>query len=396
LKFLILNWDYERFLRSHYTAHPELVGESYTEQMAVRNQSLFGVADFYSKNLTALGHQAAEIHANNVWLQAAWARQHGITVPDISSVDGSDGEGGNFTAAIKRRLRPYKALLSPIMRRFGLTKKMSGFELEVLLAQVEDFAPDVILNQDLQAIDSDVMRMMAKPGRLLLGQIGVDPPAHIDLGVYDLGLSQIPWVVQYFRKHGLRAEIFHLGFEPAINEMLGPIPQKDVAVSFVGSLTAAHADRVVFLEEVARSLPLEIWVPSLKGIPASSPLHACRKGEVYGRDMYNVLRRSRVVLNSHIDVARGSATNMRLFEATGVGAFLLTDNLRDLNTLFAPDVEVGVYNSVPHCIDRIRHHLEHETEREEIARAGQARTLSAHTYLNRARELLCHVEAIVK
>ncbi len=48
--------------------------------MAARNASLFGVADFYSRNFAALGHPAAEIHVNNPWLQAAWAREHGMAV----------------------------------------------------------------------------------------------------------------------------------------------------------------------------------------------------------------------------------------------------------------------------------------------------------------------------
>ncbi len=50
--------------------------------------------------------------------------------------------------------------------------------------------------------------------------------------------------------------------------------------------------------------------------------------------MYQVLRRSRITLNSHIDLAGREAGNMRLFEATGVGAFLLTDFKDNLHTLF--------------------------------------------------------------
>ncbi len=61
-------------------ASPELENASYAAQMAARNASLFGLADFYSRNFAALGHPAAEIHVNNPWLQAAWAREHGVAV----------------------------------------------------------------------------------------------------------------------------------------------------------------------------------------------------------------------------------------------------------------------------------------------------------------------------
>ena len=113
---------------------------------------------------------------------------------------------------------------------------------------------------------------------------------------------------------------------------------------------------------------------------------------VYGRDMYDVLRRSRITLNSHIDVARGSATNLRLFEATGVGTFLMTDHLTDLHLLFEPAREVGTYRSVSQCLDQLNYWFTRDAEREEIARAGQARCLRDHNYHNRAEHLVALLE----
>ena len=74
MRILVLNADYPRFLAWLYRRQPGLEHASYADQMAARNASLFGLADFYSRNFAALGHPAAEIHVNNPWLQAAWAR----------------------------------------------------------------------------------------------------------------------------------------------------------------------------------------------------------------------------------------------------------------------------------------------------------------------------------
>jgi hypothetical protein len=41
--------------------------------------------------------------------------------------------------------------------------------------------------------------------------------------------------------------------------------------------------------------------------------------------MYQALRRLLITLNSHINMVGREAGNARLFEATGVGTFLLTD-----------------------------------------------------------------------
>src|SRR5712675_3000740 len=78
MRILVFNADYPRFLAWLYGRQPGLEGASYAAQMAARNASLFGVADFYSRNFAALGHAAAEIHLNNPWLQSAWAREHGM------------------------------------------------------------------------------------------------------------------------------------------------------------------------------------------------------------------------------------------------------------------------------------------------------------------------------
>src|SRR6476469_7597840 len=84
MRVLILNGDYPRFLKWLYGRQAGLATASYAEQMAARNASLFGVADFYSRNFQAQGHEAAEIHVNNVWLQSAWARERGMAF-DVSS-----------------------------------------------------------------------------------------------------------------------------------------------------------------------------------------------------------------------------------------------------------------------------------------------------------------------
>ena len=108
--------------------------------------------------------------------------------------------------------------------------------------------------------------------------------------------------------------------------------------------------------------------------------------------MYQVLRRSRITLNSHIDLAGREAGNMRLFEATGVGAFLLTDFKDNLDTLFAPDKEVAVWRTIDDCLDVIGRMIGNDDGRAAIARAGHTRTMAQHTYRHRAMEILGFVE----
>lgn len=86
MKFLILDIDYPEFLCWLYAQHPGLAKQPYKEQMQARMESLFSVADFYSSNLRKLGHEAYDIHANNEFMQKAWAREHGIRVEESVTV----------------------------------------------------------------------------------------------------------------------------------------------------------------------------------------------------------------------------------------------------------------------------------------------------------------------
>ncbi|HYG80937.1 MAG TPA: glycosyltransferase, partial [Pyrinomonadaceae bacterium] len=98
-------------------------------------------------------------------------------------------------------------------------------------------------------------------------------------------------------------------------------------------------------------------------------------------------RESRVVLNTHIDISTTSASNMRLFEVTGVGSCLLTDWKPNIGDLFEPDSEVITYRGAEECIEKVDYLLSHESERRAIAAAGQRRTLRDHTLARRAEQL---------
>ncbi len=368
--------------------HPGLERASYEHQLASRYDTLFGVADFYSLNFRALGHQATEIFVNNAWLQCAWANEHGMKVPlplpPTNHVPGS----GEMIMTMKRKLHPIRTVLAPLAKKLGYMASLSQMLQKILLAQVEAFEPDVILNQIPELVTSDIMSRTVRRNRILIVQHGNSPPANFDARPYTFAIAIVPSIIEFFRAKGLPAEYYHLGFEPAVLDRLSTAPEKDIAVSFIGGLSSNHTQRIALLEAVASEFPIALHLSQFAGIPSSSPLRRHVRGEVWGREMYEIMRRSKITLNSHIDAAGGVAANLRLYEATGVGTFLLTDNLRGLPDLFAPGTHVAAYNSAADCVSKIKHYLAHEAEREAIARAGQAHTLAHHNYRNRMQSIL--------
>src|SRR3954447_23609140 len=143
MRILILNADYPRFLAWLYRRHPGLESGSYQAQMSARNATLFGVADFYSRNFAALGHSAAQIHVNNPWLQSAWALEHGIaaTPPAPGGISQRRLPGW-----LQRTAGPLKPMLRPLARLAGLNPRLDAKAETIFLAQIEQFRPDVVIN----------------------------------------------------------------------------------------------------------------------------------------------------------------------------------------------------------------------------------------------------------
>lgn len=388
MRVLILNADYPRFLAWLYRRTPGLAGAPYATQMAVRNASLFGVADFYSRNFAAAGHVAADIHVNNPWMRTAWAREHGLAVEQPPAPD-APVQRQAVPGWLQRTIAPFKPVLRPLARKIGLSPRLDAQAEKILLAQIEEFKPDLVLNQDVFHVDARLARRIKSIGRpILVGQVGILPSRGEDWSSYDLMISQLLQVVQSFRNAGVRSEVVHLAFEPQILDVLPPAPERSIDISFVGAVSADHQQRVAQLEAVARKYDLKLYGSGLHTLPASSPLHSCYQGEVWGVEMYQALRSSRLTLNSHIDMAGREAGNARLFEATGVGTFLLTDFKDNLHTLFDAGREVAAWRSVDDCLTMIDRYLANADERNAIAAAGQARTLSTHTFRQRVDDIL--------
>jgi spore maturation protein CgeB len=120
----------------------------------------------------------------------------------------------------------------------------------------------------------------------------------------------------------------------------------------------------------------------------SDNLLKVKKPPVYGIDMFNLFQQSKIILNFHIGIAGDYAGNMRMFEATGIGSCLLTDNKKNMSDLFDTDREVVVYDNEEDCVAKVKWLFEHEEERKKIALAGQQKTLSYHTVENRCQTII--------
>jgi hypothetical protein len=337
----------------------------------------FGTGDAYARELRALGHDAWTVVANCEPLQLAWAREHG--------------------AARLTRARARLPTRIGIAARHALTS-------EILEAQVRTLAPDVVYLQDLWLMSRRRLDALRAKGLRVAGQIASAPPGPEVLRGFDLLVSSLPKLVSRFEALGVQARLLRIGYDETIHAALrgagiDPSPEsaRAHAVSFVGALNPrTHARGTRVLEALCRrDVPLEAWGYGAEELDPASPLRERYRGQAFGLDMHAVLASSRIAINRHIDVAEGYANNMRLYESTGDGALLVTDEGIGLDALFRPGDEVLTYRQADDLAATVLSLLDDEPRRLRIARAGQDRTLLEHTYAARIRELAGMLETLL-
>jgi hypothetical protein len=351
-KILLAHTYYPEFLKGFYRGDPGLAALPFEEQRRRLLETRFSISDAYSEGLRAVGWEAHDIVINADPMQQRWADARNSTLPEN----------------LHERRR------------------------DILAAQVDELEPDVVYVFEWSPLGDTFLAELKSRVRLLVGQLASPLRGDRTYRAYDLMISSWPPIVDYFRKAGVPAEPLKLGFDPRVLGRLGDTSCQH-AVTFVGGFAPSHVDRVEWLERVLKRVDVDVFGYGIETVPRHSPVREQHRGEVWGLDMYRVLAGSRVTLNrhAHVDV-RGSASrrfvaNMRLYEATGVGACLLTESRESLGELFAPGREVVAYADDGECVEQLRHLLNHEDERAAIARAGQARTLRDHTYTVRMAEL---------
>jgi glycosyltransferase involved in cell wall biosynthesis len=368
VRIAIVDTYYAAFVASFYERRPELREASYEEQHSALIAESFGTSDAYSHHLRALGHDAIDLIADCGPLQHRWAEERGLLRVPRRAGAAVPGRAG---ALARRR----------ILR-------------EITLRQIAEFEPDVVFCHNLAFFSRPELDRLRRR-RLVVGQIASPLPADALVQGFDLVLTSFPHFVPRLRALGIGGEFFRLGVDPRVVDRVraaGVDPERlddrPHDVVFVGGVNpAVHAQGTRLLEELSARFPVDVWGYGADALPPGSPILERYHGEAWGLDMYKALASARVAVNRHIDAAEGHANNMRLYEATAMGAALVTDEGQGLDEIFEPGREVLVYTGLDDLIATIEHALEDDGERRRVAAAGQRRALDEHSFARRMAEL---------
>ena len=307
---------------------------------------------------------------------------------------------------------------------------------DILFEQIKYYQPEILWIENLIYLDNDwfsKVRNQIKAVKLIVAyHCAPYTRKYLDkLRNADFIFTCTPGLLDTMKKEGMKAYMVYHGFDNQLLERLNKNKgQPSVVLTFSGSLITGdtfHNARINLIERLIREnidIALYMTLEKSTRIRAKQAIyylslllkklglgkitgkysffeygsilvkHYSRKlikmnhAPQYGMNMYNLFSRSKVVLNIHTGVAGDYAGNMRMFEVTGTGSCLLTDNKRNMKDLFDAGTEVLVYKDTDDCIQKAKWLLEHDKEREKIAKAGQKKTLEVHTVENRCRTII--------
>lgn len=189
----------------------------------------------------------------------------------------------------------------------------------------------------------------------------------------DLCVTTYPEFLERYRSLGATAVVSGWGVPESWRRGVLPAANCTYDVTFVGT---AQAHRIAMVESLTR-----------RGIRVQCFGFGWPSGPIPQEAIPEIFRQSCISLN----FANSSGPNQvkaRVFEVTGAGGFLLSETADGLDLVFRADREIAVFSTVEECEHQIRHFLKNPIRRDAIARAGNERTNTQHTYVARLRNVL--------
>ena len=365
LKFLQVHTFYPQYLTDFYLKNYSLSSTPYRDQIEALNRDGFSSSHIFEPHMKLLGYDSQLIIANNPYAQKQWMYENNLKI-----------------------------------------RNDNGAMLEIAHNQIEKFKPDILYFSDPISFDSKFIRTLSCKPKLVLGWRAASIPAGIDWSEFDVIMSNLFGIRKTAIKLGARsAEHFFPGFPDRLNKYVGDLkPEFDVVFSGTISLSQ-HPRRLSYLRVIADNSSQEDREFScgfyINGKTEIIPANVAKYnfGPRFGLDMHRALRSGRIVIDGRgvleltdkskdetVVLDARQTANMRIFEATGSGSFLLTEFHSNLQEYFQPGVEIETFRNEKELIEKIYYYLDNSAKREEIARRGQERCLSDYSMGKRAAE----------
>jgi hypothetical protein len=305
--------------------------------------------------------------------------------------------------AFRKTLKPSLSWIifkyGPVISRLGWFGRQiiehSSF-FKAMKLKIESFRPDVLLVLDINLFPAKLLKKLVSPTVLCVGEIASPLPPKKFVHAYDMIFSAHPGLVREITNLGVKAVWQPLGIDAEAFEALS-VGERDIDAVFVGSFGRLQKNTGPLLAEIKKSTPtLEIFGNAKNSELRKFGLLENYRGPAWGSKMHSILRRAKISINRHGEIAGPYAANMRMYESTAAGALLMTEEKSNLTDLFIPGEEVVTYSSNADAAQKVRFYLDNPQLLEKIASAGSVRTLRNHTYRQRVISMLDEIGKLAR
>lgn len=378
-------------LRQEIAVDPEYQGLSYEAYLEKFLAGNYNYSDVFAYEMRKLGNRVDEIVYDVEGLQKQWAKEN-----DLDLVEGEH------------------------------------WQVKIVLEQLKKLNPDVVYIQSFSRVSPKAIDEI-KDQLPNLKKIAVHSgfPNGLDVVTKDtLIFAGFPNIQKSFNEIGCETHLIYHFWDERILGRMKPT-ERETPFSFIGTsgngYGPGHKTRYWELLKLAHHTKLEGWIDDkdafidpesetnpfiefplksqyYKDLEADysrypnpfAPLrYLMPKGTVhkpvYGDAYFQTLHDSLVTFQRHTDAMYSEIGAMRVFQATGAGACLLTNDGDNMSDLFEKDTEVVTYSSLHECIEKANYLTDNPEKAREIARKGQERTLRSHTAKERYAEVHQHL-----
>lgn len=147
--------------------------------------------------------------------------------------------------------------------------------------------------------------------------------------------------------------------------------------------------RLDLIRRLGEKLPVNLFGDDDWRILAGGLIRYRGKAD-YRADTPTAYRQSAINLNIE-KVYNTSSINIRIVDAMACGGFVLTEAVEDLPRFFEAGRDLETFSSLPELLDKAAYYLDHEHEREAIARSGCQKVRATFSLAGRLKDLLAAI-----
>lgn len=266
---------------------------------------------------------------------------------------------------------------------------------DILLTQIEEHRAEVFYNIDPMRYGDDFLARL--PGCVKKTIAWRAAPSEGGRFLkHDLMVNNFPSILEEFQTNGAKTAYFFPAHDPVMDDYAAH-ENRDIDLLFVGGYSRYHRQRGEMLEAIAAlsdtaqvvmhldrsrltrlaETPLG-WVGPLRKHRRPANIRRVARGPVFGRDLLDVISRAKVVVNGAIDMTNAERGNMRVWEAMGCGAALLSDAGLYPEHMHAAE-HFEAYSGPEDAVAKARQLLEGGGRRRKMASEGHAMIAAAYS-----------------